>query len=105
METFLFFHNFLSGTSIDSKYLTYKEWKRISQCKSKVRHSVTRKYLTYKEWKLVSFFFSIDLLNSSVSTLPIRNGNINDNKYMKNNFNRKYLTYKEWKRPLEINIP
>ena len=36
-----------------------------------------------------------------VSTLPIRNGNVNNRNSMRGQVDGKYLTYKEWKPPLK----
>ena len=62
-------------------------------------------YLTYKEWKLLS-----DYTNSvwgqvldGVSTLPIRNGNGSKYYYREYHQYSEYLTYKEWK--LSVLIP
>ena len=63
----------LSSSQRLSKYLTYKEWKHHSSFVL-TRHAAICKYLTYKEWELSHNFLST-VVFSSVSTLPIRNGN------------------------------
>jgi len=88
--------------AIQSKYLTYKEWKHHRYYLSDFLH-LYRKYLTYKEWKRSLSFLANCFIEKiySVSTLPIRNGNIGLNHILitrsKKRILCKYLTYKEWK--------
>ena len=56
------------------------------------------KYLTYKEWKQYRSTHTTDILYSSVSTLPIRNGNSRREAAGRADdyWRSKYLTYKEY---------
>ena len=56
------------------------------------------KYLTYKEWKPDAFSsIVVHIILLPVSTLPIRNGNVNHENNYVHIPSCKYLTYKEWK--------
>ena len=85
----------------NSKYLTYKEWKLLLFYVQWILQPLC-KYLTYKEWKhSINILFRINNLSLTVSTLPIRNGNLCTQylniRHQTHLTNSKYLTYKEWK--------